>query len=86
LNVIPTSRSKSSSLTASNGLAICVPALLMRRSKFSRPHVSRSASVTLATNASKVSVAPVSSCSETALRPCEVISLTTAAASSAWER
>jgi hypothetical protein len=78
LNVTPTSRSKSASVNPANGLAICVPALLMRTSKASRPHVSCNASVTLATNASKVSVAP--SCSATALRPTEVISSTAAAA------
>jgi hypothetical protein len=69
-----------------NGVVAAMPALLTRKSNVSRSQVSFNAPRSASANASKVSNAVVSSCSATALRFRPVISPTTAAASSPFDR
>jgi hypothetical protein len=80
-----TRRSKPSSVASTNDAVICIPALLIRKSKVSRSQCSRRELAITAANASNDAVSPVSSCSATAVRPNSEMALTTSFASSACE-
>src|ERR1700722_1367962 len=82
LSWIWTSSSNCSSVVSANGALMPMPALLMRKSKFSRPNSSRSAAETRSANPPKPAGSAASNGSITARAPLARISAATASASS----
>src|SRR3984885_12942683 len=82
LSWIWTSSSNCSSVVSANGALMPMPALLMRKSKFSRPTSSRSAAETRSANPLKPAGSAASNGSITARAPLARISAATASASS----